>query len=141
MSSALVSRPVMAVEKFVQEHGDVETWSSVDWEVHQNLTEIAVAHGPIGSRRQKVSRRTAAVAVLTYAMVLYAVTEIVSAIRGPRVMTELDYHLNNVIAGPLARAEDCLRFSGDLLVRQRIWRNGYRAVAAIDRLTARLARG
>ncbi|MFC9223171.1 hypothetical protein ACFT8W_21000 [Streptomyces hygroscopicus] len=138
--SALVSRPVMAVEKFVQEHGDLETWSSVDWEVYQNLTEIAVAHGPIGGRRQKAGRRTAAVAVVAYALALYAVTELMSAIRGPQP-TRLDFHLAYVVRGPGRRTDDRLRYSGDLLVREQIIRVGVRFRSTVDRLAARLARG
>ncbi len=139
MSSALVSRPVMAVEKFVQEHGDVETWSSVDWEVHQNLTEIALAHGPIGSRRQKAGRRATAVVVFGYAFVLYAVTELVSAIRGPQPM-RLHFHLARVGRGPGRRADDRLRYSGDLVFRQQVIRVALRSGEAVDRLAARLAR-
>jgi len=139
MSSALVSRPVMAVEKFVQEHGDVETWSSVDWEVHQNLTEIAVAHGPIGSRRQKAGRRAAAVVVFGYAFALYAVTELMSAIRGPQA-TWLDFHLTRVGRGPGLRTDDRLRYSGDFVFRQQVIRVAIRGTSAVDRLAARLAR-
>lgn len=137
--SALVSRPAMALEKSRQNRGDIENWSSVDWEVDLNLAEIAVAHGPIGSRRQKAGRRTAAVAVCAYAFALYAVTELVSAICGPQP-TRLDYHLTYVVRGPGRRADDRLRFSGDLLFRQRIIRVGIRVNGAIDRLAARLAR-
>ncbi|MBZ3918119.1 hypothetical protein [Streptomyces acidiscabies] len=140
MSTELVSRPVMAVEQFRQEHGDVDSWSSVDWEVHQNLMEIAVAHGPIGGLRATAGRRAVAVVVFGYAFVLYAVTELTSAIRGPQP-TRLVFHLARVGRGPGCRADDRLRYSGDLRFRQQIIRLAVRGTGAVDRMSARLNRG
>lgn len=136
----LVSRPVLAVEQFRQEHGDVDSWSSADWEVHQNLMEIALAHGPIGNLRARVARRTMAAGVFAYAFVLYAVTEVMSAIRGPQ-MTRLGFHLAYVVSGPARRADDRLHYSGDLRFRQQIIRVGIRCRGEVDRLSARLHQG
>lgn len=136
----LVSRSVLAVEQFRQEHGDLGSWSSVDWEVHQNLMEIALAHGPIGGLRARTGRRTVAAGVFAYAFVLYAVTELASAIRGPQ-MTRLGYHLTYVVSGPARRADDRLRYSGDLRFRSQIIRVGIRVRGEVDRLSARLHRG
>ncbi|MFH8620130.1 hypothetical protein ACH4E8_34320 [Streptomyces sp. NPDC017979] len=134
-----MASPVMAVEQFRREHGDVETWSTVDLEVYQNLLEIALAHGPIGGLGARAYRRTTAVAVIAYAAVLYAVTTLASAIRGPRT-TWLDYHLAYVLVGPGRRADDRLRYGGDLLIRQRIIHAGARVRGEVDRLAARLHR-
>ncbi|MGW1037874.1 hypothetical protein ACWD4Z_37520 [Streptomyces antibioticus] len=136
-STELVSRPVMAVEQFRQEHGDIDSWSSVDWEVHQNLVDIALFHGPIGNRRARAARRTAAASVFAYVFVLYAVTEVVSAIRGPQ-RTRLAIHLGYIASGPARRADARLHYSGDLRFRQQILRVGLRVRGEVDRLSARL---
>ncbi|MFI1568495.1 hypothetical protein ACH4ZX_36670 [Streptomyces sp. NPDC020490] len=138
--NTLVSKPALNIERFRQDHGDVTTWSSVDWEVHQNLVEIALAHGPVGSLRHKARRRTVAVALFAYIVALYTVAELASAVRGQQ-HTRVDDHLERVGRGPLVRAENRLRYGGDLLFRQQIERFGRRAVGAVDRLAARLARG
>ncbi|MEV8107814.1 hypothetical protein [Streptomyces sp. NPDC088135] len=135
-----LSSPAAAVERFCAERGDASTWSSVDWEVHQNLVEIALAHGPIGGVREKAGRRAAAVAIAAYVLALYAVTELVAAIRGPQ-LTRLGYHLAHVATGPGRRADDRLRYGSDLKIRQQIIRVALRAGQAVDRLTARIARG
>ncbi|MCS0606036.1 hypothetical protein NX794_33230 [Streptomyces sp. LP11] len=138
-STDLISRPVLAIERFRQEHGDVVSWSPVDWEVHQNLVEIALAHGPIGNLRARATRRTAAASIFAYAFVLYAVTEVASAIRGPQ-MTRLGFHLAYVVNGPARRADARLHYSGDLRFRQQILRVGIRVRGEVDRLSARLHR-
>ncbi|MET8945442.1 hypothetical protein ABZX30_18115 [Streptomyces sp. NPDC004542] len=138
--NAQVSKSALNIERFRQDHGDIRTWSSVDWEVHQNLVEIALAHGPVGGLGHKVRRRTVAVALFVYVSALYTVAELASALRGQH-LTRLDDHLERVGRGPLVRAENRLRQGGDLLFRQRIERVGRRAVGVIDRLAARLARG
>ncbi|MEK8175053.1 hypothetical protein NKH77_56145 [Streptomyces sp. M19] len=99
--NALVSKPAMDLERFRRAHGDVRTWSSTDWEVYQVLTEIALAHGPVGGLRDKVRRRSVAVAVTAYAAALYTVISLASAIRGPQP-DRLDRHLDKVVHGPSA---------------------------------------
>lgn len=138
--NALVSKPAMDVQRFRDEHGDVCTWSEVDWEVHQNLLEIALAHRPIGGLWEKTSRRTAALAVFAYALALYAVTELTSSTRGPQP-PRLQYQLAFLVSGPGRRADDRLRYSGDLRFRQQIIQVGIRFLSEVDRLSARLHRG
>jgi hypothetical protein len=102
--------------------------------------EIALAHGPIGGLRATAGRRTVAVVVFGYAFVLYAATELVSAVRGHQP-TRLVFHLTRVGRGPGRRADDRLRHSGDLRFRQQIIRLAVRGTGVVDRLSARLHRG
>ncbi|MDN3262911.1 hypothetical protein QWJ26_24505 [Streptomyces sp. CSDS2] len=136
--TTLVSVHALNIEHFRLEHGDVTTWSTADWEVHQNLVEIALAHGPVGGLRDTVLRRTTAVALIAYVTALYTVTELASAIRGPWP-TGLGYHLADVVRGPGQRADARLRLAGDLLFRQQLIRAALRVSSAVDRLSARLS--
>ncbi|MGW3200087.1 hypothetical protein ACWDBD_37085 [Streptomyces sp. NPDC001118] len=139
--NVLVSKPVQDIDRSRAARGDVRTWSTADWETDLNLVEIAIAHGPVGGLRVTARLRTVAVAVTAYAIVLYAVTELVTALRGPHVMTELDHHLNHIIFGPLDRANRRLRTSGDLLFRMRLEQVEKRVIGVVNSLTARLTRG
>ncbi|MEU5163369.1 hypothetical protein AB0G74_27685 [Streptomyces sp. NPDC020875] len=116
--------------------GPVETWTSTDFEVFENLTAIARAASPY---RGPVRRRAAAVTVFGYATGLYAVALLVRAVRGQRA-PRLEGHLDAVVAGPLADAERRLRAAGDGLFRLRVEQTGRRVIGAIDRTAARLAR-
>ncbi|MEW1723878.1 hypothetical protein [Streptomyces sp. NPDC093109] len=125
-----------AVRAFRRTHGDIESWTGDDFEVFQDL--LTAAHTKPGPLR-RLRLRARAVALLVYAMPLYAVAELTHAVRGD-YWRRLDRHLDRLDDWCSVAEEACLR-AGDQAFVTRAGDLTDRYTDAVCRASDRVARG
>jgi hypothetical protein len=124
------------VRAFREAHGDPETWDAVDFEVHENLTLIAQAEN---SRRAAVlTRRAKALVAVAYMAPLYALAEVVHAVRGAD-WHRLECHLDRVDDRLTAAEAACLA-GGDTGFVEWLGNTTDHWTDTVSALTARLVR-
>ncbi len=104
----LLSKPKRVVRNFRQEHGDMEGWTADDFGLlHDLLVVVHAKPGPL--RRARLRAQT--LAVIAYGLPLYAVDELVHALRGT-YWTPLGQHLDRVDDRYIAAEAACTK-TGD----------------------------
>ena len=115
-----------AVRAFREAHGAPQTWSAVDYEVHQNLVLVALA----ARRTRRVNRfkaRVVVLAIVAYTIPLYAVEALLDQVRGvPRSWPWLERRLDRA-SDRFGDAEDACNQAGETRFMERV-------KAATDRL-------
>ncbi|MFI9186820.1 hypothetical protein ACIGXG_31895 [Streptomyces goshikiensis] len=132
----LLSKPKRVVRGFCLEHGDMEGWTDEDFGRLYDL--LIVAHAPGMVRRLWL--RAKVLAILAYAMPLYALTELMQAVSGcgPRRL-RLEQHLDRVDERWILVAEACSMGCGAAFVT-RVGGICERITDAICRATGHLAK-
>ncbi|WP_327419654.1 hypothetical protein [Streptomyces sp. NBC_01233] len=130
----LLSKPKRVVKNFCQEHGDMEGWTAEDFGLLYDLLIVAHAPGPL----RRLWLRAQVLAILAYAMPLYALAELVHAVRGS-CWLPLEHHLDQVDERWTAASKVCAMASGRAFVA-RVADTGERITDATCRVTGRLAK-
>ncbi|MFK0203469.1 hypothetical protein [Streptomyces lavendulae] len=104
----LLSKPQRVVKAFRQEHGGMEGWTAEEFGLLYDL--LIVAHAKPGPLR-RLRLRAQLLAILVYALPLYALAELLCAVRGWRWI-RLEQHLDQVDDQWVAATRVCLMTGG-----------------------------
>ncbi|MFE3603528.1 hypothetical protein ACFXP3_21345 [Streptomyces sp. NPDC059096] len=104
-----------AVQAFRARHGAMETWTSSDYDLYQDLLAKAnMRRRPL----RRLGRRARALALLAYVMPLYTLAELTNAVRG-ECWHRLELHLD-VLDDRCSDAEDACYLAGDVVFVNRV---------------------